>query len=56
MKKILSNHLDDCMIALGAGLAVFVTSQLSLIAAGYVASAFLIGIGVLIGIGRGRKA
>ncbi len=55
MRAFLQKHLDDVMIASGAGLIVFATAQLSWIAALYVAGGFLLIGGVLIGLGMGGK-
>lgn len=56
MRAFLRKHLDDVMIAGGAGLIIYATAQMSWIAALYVAGAFLLAGGILIGLGMGGKA
>jgi hypothetical protein len=51
MKTFLRKHLDDMLIAAGAGLIISATALLSGIAALYVGGVFLIAAGVLIGLG-----
>jgi uncharacterized membrane protein len=54
MKRFFERHLDDVLIVSGAGLVVYGTWLLSEVGALFVAGAFLIGFGVLIGLGAGR--
>ncbi|MBI4928322.1 MAG: hypothetical protein HY835_11190 [Anaerolineae bacterium] len=54
MKTFLRKHLDDVLTVSGAGLVIGATAALSVVAAVYVAGAFLILAGVLIGIGNAR--
>jgi uncharacterized membrane protein HdeD (DUF308 family) len=45
-------YLDDILLGLGAGLILMATAQLSLVAMLYVAGAFCIIAGVLVGAGQ----
>jgi Flp pilus assembly protein protease CpaA len=56
LKTFLQKHLDDVLTISGAGLVIGATAALSVVAAVYVAGAFLILAGVLIGIGNARAA
>jgi hypothetical protein len=55
MKTFLQNHLDDVLITAGAVVIIYATYLLNTIAALYVLGVFLIAVGVLAGIGGGRK-
>ena len=55
MKTFLQKHSDDLFLGTGGALIVFATYQLSWIAALYVAGGLLMSIGILTGIGNGRK-
>jgi len=55
--RFFANHLDDLLIFAGAAAMLYATYRLSLIAAIYVLGVFLIGAGVLIGLGqKGSKS
>ncbi len=56
LRAFLQKHLDDMLLAGGAGLIVYATAQINTIAAFYVTGALLMTAGVLIGIGNGRRS
>lgn len=51
MKK----NLDDILAIIGAGLIIYATALLSIIAAMYVAGGFCLAAAILIGISRSKK-
>jgi len=55
LKTFLRKHLSDILIITGGGLVVYATWLLSWIAAIYAAGAILIVLGVLIGLGEGKR-
>lgn len=55
LSAFLRKHLSDGLILGGAGLAIWATWLLSVVAGMYVASACLIIFGVLVALGNGRQ-
>lgn len=55
MKPFLQKHLSDILIVTGSGLVVYATWVLWWIAAVYLAGGILVALGVLIGMGEGRR-
>lgn len=55
MKAFLQKHSDDALAVLGAGLVIYATAMLSIVAAIYVSGAFCLIGAVLIGLSRSRK-
>lgn len=55
VKTFLQKHSDDLFLGTGGALIVFATYQLSWVAALYVAGGLLMILGIVLGIGNGRK-